>query len=51
VFGSAMCDLSKFPVSISNVDDLRAAYSALRGTIETLTETLAVCIIFICPAC
>jgi hypothetical protein len=39
-----MCDLSKFPVNISNEDELRAAYSALRVTIGILIENLAVCI-------
>jgi septal ring factor EnvC (AmiA/AmiB activator) len=45
-----MCDLSKFPVHISNEDELRAAYSALRITFGTLTENLAVCIICSCLA-
>ena len=39
-----MCDLSEFPLDISNEDELRAAYSALRVTIGTLIENLAVCI-------
>jgi hypothetical protein len=40
----AMCDLSEFPLDISNEDELRAAYSALRVTIGTLIENIAVCI-------
>jgi hypothetical protein len=39
-----MCDLSEFPLDISNEDELRAAYSALRVTIGTLIENIAVCI-------
>jgi uncharacterized protein (UPF0264 family) len=38
-----MCDMSKFPAIISNVDELKAAYSEIRATLGNLTEKLAVC--------